>query len=128
MASIWQVVFRLLGFGRGEMLAMFLLHKKNDLFQGTPVGWMSGKFRPLPLARVLLRKFSRNSDTPRVRVRVLLSKLRVQQPQKTPIETMRLRFMKATNPNLAFRAYAAERALMPLSSLPFILAPLTSLP
>jgi len=41
---------------------------------------------------------------------------------------MRLRFMKATNPNLAFRAYAAERALMPLSSLPFILAPLASLP
>jgi hypothetical protein len=89
---------------------------------------MSGKFRPLPRARVLLRKFPRNSDTPRVRVRVLLSKLRVQQPQKTLIETMRLCFVMATSPRIAFRAYAAERGLMPLSSLPFILAPLASLP
>lgn len=89
---------------------------------------MSGKFRPLPRARVLLPKFPRNSDTPRVRVRVLLSKLRVQQTPRTLIETMRLRFVMATNPKLAFRAYAAEQGLMPLSSLTFILAPLTSLP
>jgi hypothetical protein len=41
---------------------------------------------------------------------------------------MRLRFVMATNPRLAFCAYAAEQGLMPLSSLPFILAPLTSLP
>jgi hypothetical protein len=41
---------------------------------------------------------------------------------------MRLRFVMATNPKLAFRAYAAEQGLMPLSSLTFILAPLTSLP
>jgi hypothetical protein len=34
----------------------------------------------------------------------------------------------ATNPRFAFRAYAAEQGLMPLSSLPFILAPLASLP
>ena len=78
--------------------------------------------------RVLLPKFPRNSDTPRVRVRVLLSKLRVQQTQRHLIEKMRLRFVMATNPNLAFRAYAAERGLMPLYSLPFILAPLVSFP
>ena len=80
------------------------------------------------LARVLLRKFPRNSDTPRVRARVFLTKLRVQQTQRHLIETMRLRFLMATNPRIAFRAYAAERGLMPLSSLPFILAPLASLP
>lgn len=63
-----------------------------------------------------------------MRVRVFLTKLRVQQSQKTLIETMRLRFVMVMNPRLAFRAYAAERGLMPLSSLPFILAPLASLP
>lgn len=89
---------------------------------------MSGKFRPLPRARVLLPKLLRNSDTPRVRVRVLLSKLRVQQTQRTLIETIRLRFVIATNPRITFRAYAAEQGLMPLSSLSFILAPLASLP
>jgi len=41
---------------------------------------------------------------------------------------MRLRFLMATNPRIAFRAYAAERGLMPLSSLTFILALLASLP
>jgi len=41
---------------------------------------------------------------------------------------MRLRFVMATNSRFAFRAYAAERALMPLPSLSFILAPLASLP
>jgi hypothetical protein len=34
----------------------------------------------------------------------------------------------ATNPSLTFSAYAAEQGMMPLSSLPFILAPLASLP
>ena len=58
--------------------------------------------------RVLLRKFPRNSDTPRVRVRVVLSKLRVQQTQRHLIETMRLRFVMATNSRLAFRAYDSE--------------------
>ncbi len=89
---------------------------------------MSGKFRPLPLARVLLRKFPRNADKPRVRARVFLTKLRVQQTQRPLIATMRLRFVIATNPRFAFRAYAAERGLMPFSSLSFILAPLASLP
>jgi hypothetical protein len=41
---------------------------------------------------------------------------------------MRLLFVMATSPHIAFRAYAAERGLMPFSSLPFILAPLASLP
>ena len=91
---------------------------------------MSGKFRPLPLARVLLPKFPRNSDTPRVRVRagVVLTKFRVQNTRRPLIEKMRLRFVMATNPLTPFSAYAAEQGLMPLSSLPFILAPLASLP
>lgn len=78
--------------------------------------------------RELLRKFPRNSDTPRVRVRagVVLTKFRVQQTQRHLIETMRLRFVMATNPRFAFCAYAAERGLMLLSSLSFILAPLAS--
>ena len=63
-----------------------------------------------------------------MRVRVLLTKFRLQQTKQTLIATMRLRFVIATNPRFAFRAYAAEQGLMPLSGLPFILAPLASLP
>ena len=36
MASIWQVVLRHLGVRCGEMLAMFLLHKKKRLISRHP--------------------------------------------------------------------------------------------
>jgi hypothetical protein len=111
------------------MLAIFLLHKKTA-YSKAPLSEESveSSAPSLPLLCVLLRKFPRNSDTPRVRARVFLTKLRVQQTQRPLIATMRLRFVMATNLCLAFRAYATERGLMPFSSLSFILAPLASLP